>query len=222
MPFTQAQFFDVFRDYNLTVWPAQLILNGLAVIAILLAARGRASRFVNLILAGFWAWMGIAYHLSFFARINRAAVGFGILFLIQALIFLWQGVARERVRFRAKRDLRTGTGLALILYAILLYPALGYSLGRRYPAMPTFGLPCPTTIFTFGLLLWAVTPFPRYVLAIPTLWALLGFTAATSLSVTEDYGLLIGALLSIAWIFGRPRLPVEGAKPAGAVARPSR
>jgi uncharacterized membrane protein len=143
--------------------------------------------------------MAIAYHLSFFAPINRAAVGFAILFVIEALIFLWQGVIRGRIRFRAQRDLRTATGLALIVYALLLYPALGYLLGRRYPAMPTFGLPCPTTIFTFGLLLWTVLPFPRYVLVIPALWALLGTAAAISLSVAEDYGLLIAAILSLAW-----------------------
>jgi hypothetical protein len=199
MPFTQTQFFDVFREYNLAVWPAQLVLYALALIAIPLAARARSSRFVNVVLAAFWAWMAIAYHLSFFAPINRAAVGFAILFVIEALIFLWQGVIRGRIRFRAQRDLRTATGLALIVYALLLYPALGYLLGRRYPAMPTFGLPCPTTIFTFGLLLWTVLPFPRYVLVIPALWALLGTAAAISLSVAEDYGLLIAAILSLAW-----------------------
>src|ERR1051326_3202940 len=201
MPFTQAQFFDVFRAYNVAVWPAQLVLNGLALIAVALAARGRARGLISLILAAFWAWMAVLFRSAFFSRINRAAIGFGILFLIQALIFVWFGVVKERIDFGTKRDLRTATGLSLAVYSLFLYPAVGYLLGRRYPAVPTFGLPCPTTILTFALLLWTRRPLPRSLLVIPTLWALLGVMAATALSVTEDYGLLIAAIVSVAWAF---------------------
>jgi len=218
MPFTQAQFFDVFRAYNIAVWPAQLVLNGLALIAIALAARGRAPRLISLILAAFWAWMAIAYHLSFFARINRAAIGFGIVFLIQALIFFWLGVVKERIDFGMRRDFRTATGVALVLYSLFLYPAVGWLLGRRYPAAPTFGLPCPTTILTFALLLWTRRPLPRAVLVIPTLWALLGVTAATTLSVTEDYGLLIAAIASVAWTVAAGHTRRQNAGDTSAVA----
>ena len=200
MPFTQAQFFGVFRDYNIAVWPVQWIVNLLAVTAIGLAARGTSARAVNVILACLWAWMGIVYHLTFFATINRAAVWFGIAFLIQAMVLLWQGVVRGRIRFRARRDLPSLLGAVLMIYALVLYPALGYVLGRRYPSTPTFGLPCPTTIFTFGMLLWAVPPLPLSVIVIPALWSLLGFSAAISLSVTEDYGLLIAGVLAMVYI----------------------
>ena len=217
MPFTQEQFFGVFRNYNLAVWPVQWLLNILAVIAIGLAARGRFARGVNLILAGFWAWMGIVYHLTFFATINRAAMLFGIAFLIEAALFLWQGTVRSRIHFRVGRNLRTLLGFVLMIYALLLYPALGYLLGRRYPSIPTFGLPCPTTIFTFGLLLWAVSPLPRSVLVIPSLWSLLGFSAAISLSVTEDYGLLIaGVLATVLIVATQPVRRVSGAGPTDA------
>lgn len=196
MPFTQEQFFAVFRDYNLAVWPVQLLLNAAALIAVVLAARARSGRAVALILATLWIWMAIAYHLSFFARINRAAIGFGIAFLLEGLIFLWLGVVRGRLRFEARRDCRTALGLVLIVYALLIYPSLGYLLGRRYPEMPTFGLPCPTTIFTFGLLLWVAVPFSLSVIVIPALWSALGSAAASSLGITEDYGLLIAGLLA--------------------------
>ncbi|WP_414541485.1 DUF6064 family protein [Nostoc sp. CCY0012] len=29
-----------------------------------------------------------------------------------------------------------------------MYPLIGYALGRIFPTSPTFGVPCPTTIFT--------------------------------------------------------------------------
>ena len=42
----------------------------------------------------------------------------------------------------------------LILFALILYLGLGIVFGHRYPAVPVFGVaPCPTTIFTVGILL---------------------------------------------------------------------
>jgi hypothetical protein len=210
MPFSQAQFFEVFRHYNEAVWPMQWLLNLLAIVAIVLAVRGQSARLVSVILGGFWIWMGIAYHWIFFARINRVAIAFGALFVIQGLLLLWMGVARSRIHFRVRTDLSGALGLTLITYALLLYPALGYLIGRRYPEIPTFGLPCPTTIFTFGLLLWTDSSVPLRLVVIPSAWSLLGFSAARSLSMNEDYGLLIAGILATAQLVLRARqLPTD-------------
>lgn len=207
MPFSQAQFFNVFRLYNEAVWPIQWLLNLLALVAAILAIRGRASRLVSLILSMLWIWMGIAYHLLFFAKINPAAFGFGMLFIAEGLILLWMGVVRTRVQFRLEQDLSGALGLTFVVYALLLYPALGSLLGRRYPATPTFGLPCPTTIFTFGMLLLATRSLPLRVLVIPAAWCILGFSAAWSLSVYEDYGLLIAGIAATVLLTMRRRRP---------------
>lgn len=207
MPFTQTQFFDVFRQYNQTVWPAQWVLNALALIAIMLAVRGsaRSSRLVSLIVAALWMWMGIAYHLVFFAKINPAAMAFGAMFIAEAIMVLWLGVVKDAVHFRPRRDTSGVVGALLLTHALVLYPALGFLLGRRYPENPTFGLPCPTTIFTFGLLLWSDAKLPLRIVVIPAVWALIGFSAARSLSVTEDYGLLIAGIVGSALIMLRRR-----------------
>jgi hypothetical protein len=84
-------------------------------------------------------------------------------------------------------------GSIVILYGLLIYPILGHAIGHVYPGNPTFGAPCPTTIFTFGILLWSVG-LPRYVLIIPTLWSIIGFFAAVSLGIREDIGLLVAGL----------------------------
>ena len=62
LPFTTEQFFGVFRDYNSTLWPAQLFLLALAVAAVVLVVwtRRRSSEGVSAIVAFLWAWMGIA------------------------------------------------------------------------------------------------------------------------------------------------------------------
>jgi hypothetical protein len=86
--------------------------------------------------------------------------------------------------------------LAITNAACEEYPLLGYLQGHIYPAAPTFGLPCPTTIFTFGILLWTDKKLPVITLVIPFLWSLIGFSAAFSLGIREDTGLLIAGLLT--------------------------
>jgi hypothetical protein len=100
-------------------------------------------------------------------------------------------------------------GAAFILYGLLIYPLLGYILGHRYPYSPTFGLPCPTTIFTFGLLLWTAPRIPKYLLALPLVWAFIGFTAAFQLGVLEDVMLPVAGLVAVALIWYRDRAKIE-------------
>ncbi|MCU0579417.1 MAG: DUF6064 family protein, partial [Desulfobacterota bacterium] len=64
----------------------------------------------------------------------------------------------------------------------------------------TFGVPCPTTIFTFGILLFTSGRLPKTVLAIPFIWSIIGFTAALTLGILEDIGLLVAGLFGTAAI----------------------
>ena len=192
IPFSVEQFFEVFARYNQSVWPMQVILNLLAFAAIVLLFRAGLwqSRFVSAVLSFLWVWMAIAYHFAFFATINPAAWLFGCLFLAGALWFVWIGVIKGNIQFHAASGIRSWTGGLLITFALIIYPVLGYLLGHRYPAVPTFGLPCPTTIFTLGMLLFTVTPVPWSIFVVPLLWAAVGSIAAFQLRVLQDLGLL--------------------------------
>lgn len=193
MPFTQNQFFDVFARYNDTVWPAQAALYGIALFALVLAARGsRNSRYVCGLLALLWIWMALAYHVGFFRQINPAALLFAALFLLQAALFVWYGVIRDRIAISAGNGPWRVTGMAFIVYALLLYPVIATLSGQRYPAMPTFGLPCPTTIFTLGLLMWTRSA-PAILWIVPVLWALIATQVAIRFGVYEDFGLTLAA-----------------------------
>jgi hypothetical protein len=81
----------------------------------------------------------------------------------------------------------------------VIYPLLGYFLGHVYPSSPTFGLPCPTTIFTIGTLLLAGKT-PRAVFIIPLLWSVIGFKAAISLGAEEDTFLLLSGAIGAAFL----------------------
>lgn len=211
MPFTTAQFFGIFRDYNEAVWPFQLVLAALGLVAVglLFVHRPFAGRLISAMLAGLWAWMAIAYHFLFFSRINLAAWAFGALFLVEAALFLWLGVIRGKLRTSMLVDARSRVGALLLLYAMVVYPLLGALFGHVYMESPTFGLPCPTTIFTFGLLLFLLEPFPRLILAVPILWAGVGSLAAFRLEVPQDLGLLVAGLVGLVLAFA-PRLTFWG------------
>ena len=93
-----------------------------------------------------------------------------------------------------------------MLYTLVIYPFIGEMFGHSYPRNPVFGVtPCPATIFTFGLLLWASQPVPWYVVFIPLAWSLIGVSAAINRHVPQDYGLGLAGILGTAPLFMRKR-----------------
>jgi hypothetical protein len=218
LPFTREQFLAVFTRYNEAVAPAQVVLLAVGIAATALALRPTrwSDRAVGCLLAGLWLWMGIAYHWGFFRTINPAATVFGAAFVASAAMLFWYGVARRRITFRAPQSLHGGLALMLLVYAFVVYPAVGWILGHRYPAMPTFGLPCPTTITTLGLLLWCAERPPVVVMVIPWARALIGAVAALQLGMWEDLGLPVAFAISV-WGWLAPQRPRTAASsPASA------
>ena len=198
IPFTVEQFFDIFGTYNTAIWPAQVLAYGLGIVALALAFRESqlSTRIISGILALFWTWMGIFYHIVHFSVINPAAWIFGIAFVLQGLLFLLVGTIFRRPAFRFTLKPLPIVGACFILYATVIYPLLGIGFGHSYPRSPMFGVaPCPTTIFTFGVLLWASKPVPAYLLVIPLLWSIVGMSAAVNLRVPQDYGLVVAGVL---------------------------
>ena len=97
--------------------------------------------------------------------------------MVQGLLLLWVGTVRGRLVFAPDRTAATAIGALFVLYAMVIYPVLGLALGHGYPSAPMFGVaPCPLTIFTLGLLLWANADarLPKGLLVVPVLWSLLG------------------------------------------------
>ncbi len=208
LPFTASQFFDVFRQYNEAVWPAPLVLSALAAAASLVAlmARPWSGRLVSVVLTILWAWTGLTYHVRFFSTINALAYAFGAASVLAAAAFAWHGVARGRLRFSGRHRGWFWIGAAVQTYALALYPLASIATGHPFPVMPTFGLPCPTTIFTIGLLAWLAPGIPAAVLVVPSLWSLVGVQAAWLLGVEPDLALLVVMPIALALV-ARDRWP---------------
>jgi uncharacterized protein DUF6064 len=217
LPFTVEQFLSVFERYNRAIGPAPLFAYALGIAALALACRGGrgASRFALGVLAVFWAFTGGGYHLGFFRAVNPVATLFGAAFLVQAVLYAVAAARPEPLPFRFRPGPRQLVGLAFAAYALVAYPLLGMAAGHVYPRAPMFGVaPCPTTIFTFALLLLAERAVPAWLYAIPFLWSLLGVSAAAQLGIVEDYG------LAVAGVVGTVMLAV-GRRRAATAARPS-
>ena len=195
---TLERFLDYTRIYNQDLYPAQYLMLGLGLITILLVffRTERSSRFISAILAFFYGWIGIQFYMVYFKEFMPIPFVFAILFILQALIFILEGTVRNRISFRFKADLYGLTGTLLLLYAIFGYQALEYILGRGYPEILSFGMfPCPTVIFSLGILLWTEKKFPSYILIFPIINALSGFIPAFMIGIIEDIGLIISGLL---------------------------
>ena len=154
LPFTREQFFDLFAAYNTRVWPALITLWIASVIVSVLLLRSRRppNRWISALLAAHWAWSGLVYHAAFFTRINPAAWIFGMFFLVQAALFVWIGIVQRRLSFVPSRTGWALVGWLFIAYA-LVYPAINAVQHLSVWRIPAFGVPCPTTIFTAGLLM---------------------------------------------------------------------
>ena len=140
-PFTSEQFFEVFKNYNLAVFPMQIAFYLIAfwIIYLVFKPNSKSDKIIIVELSFFWLWMGIIYHIIFFTEINKLANVFGGLFIIQGILFL---IFQSKFSFQFQKDIYGISGMILIAFSLIIYPTLGYLFGHIYPNSPSFGLPC--------------------------------------------------------------------------------
>jgi hypothetical protein len=206
MMLTLEQLLSTFENYNLAIWPMQILAYFLGISALFFAVKRTpySGKIVLGILSFFWLWTAVGFFLFYFGPVYSPAYAFGGLFIIQGVLF-FADVVKPRVSFGFRGDLYSIVGVLFIAYAMIGYPVVGYFLGHRYPQSPPFGLtPCPATVFSFGLLLLTDKKVPKLLLVIPLLWAI-GGVIPVSVGILEDVGLIIAGVLGTALILYRDR-----------------
>lgn len=199
-PFTSEQFFSVFTDYNLSVFPMQIFFLFIGVLALLMinSFYTRKDYFIGIYLGILWLWAGAVYHIGFFSQLNKPAFVFGALFIIQALLIMYELLIRKSLRFSIKRSSADIIGFSFILFGLLIYPLLSWLSHGEPNHIISAGLPCPTTITTIGFLILNKEKSHWYLYIIPGIWAIIGISAAINFGVYQDFMMLISV---ISWVF---------------------
>ena len=196
LPFTTEQFFNVIEKYNLTMFPYQLIILLLGIICLFLlhSKLSAKDKLIGIYIGILWIWIGVAYHLVYFTVINKAAFLFGGIFILEGLFILYSTFGKNRLIFSFTLLAKDYLGYFFILYGLIIYPIISYFVEGSFERTIMMGLPCPSTIFTFGFFILTSNKFPKYLLIIPSLWAVMGLSAAINIGVFQDVMIFIAAI----------------------------
>ena len=177
MPMTPEVYLRLFERLNSMVWPWQLLALALVGGAAEALRRGQ-STIAGALIALCWAWVALAFQFSLHAELIATGLWLGWAFVLQALLLLFAGWRGQLVWQPGPRAL---AGLALLAFAVLLYPLIGPFTGRSWTELEVAGTaPDPTLIATLGLLLmtprmpWLLLPIPLLALVYSALvwWAM--------------------------------------------------
>jgi len=204
--FSPRTYYRLFELYNAEIWPAQILTLalGVAILVLLLrhggAWRGRA---VAAILAGCWLWVAWAFHFNRYATINWAAIYFAAAFAVEAVLLVWTGAIRGRLRLSPAVRAVDRVGLGIFLFALVVQPLIGPLAGRDWVQAEIFGVaPDPTVVATLGLLLAAPDRVLWTLLVIPLLWCAVGGATLWTMESPDAFVMpLAGALVLLlaAW-----------------------
>jgi len=204
VPFTTEQFFNVFEKYNSTMFPVQIVILVLALTGIFLLHSKKVykHKFIGAFLGLLWIWTGLVYHFAFFTEINKVAFAFGGIFILQGVLILINSF-KEKLVFTFQPQAKDYIGYFFILFGLIIYPLIGYLTGGSMVKAISLGLPCPSTILTFGFLMLTNSKFPKYLLIIPSLWAIMGTSAAINFGVYQDYMMILAAVIANFYLLRR-------------------
>jgi hypothetical protein len=202
--FSIEGFLPILEKYNLAIWPLQIVAYILGACALFFAFKATrySSKIILAIFSFFWLFTGIVFCLLYWAPFHRSGYIFGICCVLQGLLFLY-GLIRSDLSIKPRDKTCTLVGTIFILYAAIGYQIFGYFLGHIYPKFFPVGLvPCPTTIFTFGIFLIIYKRIPIIYLIIPMIISLAGIVAISK-GIYEDIGLFIAGVLGTILILRR-------------------
>ena len=200
-PFDAEVLASSYADYNAAVWPAQAVALALAlaVLWLVVAPRPGAGRLIGAILAAAWLWVGLVFHLRYFAALDFMAPVYGWAFIAEAALLIWVVVWRGApLSFRA--DICGLAGLAVAVFALFGLPLISGATAAGFAAARLVGVaPGPTALFTLGLLLLAEGRGALPLMVVPLLWCAVAGIAAWALGIAEAWPLPVlgGAVLAL-------------------------
>ena len=211
--FSPRVYWRMFELHNAALWPLQgLALAAGLIIILLVAWRPRTSaRWLALLLAIIWIFVGWSFLWNRYADINWAAAYVAPAFAVEGMLLLVCGTLLDGLTFD-RRGLAGCIGYFILAFALAGQPLLAPLQGRGWASSEVFGIaPDPTAVATLGLLLLARGKLLPLLLPIPVLWCLL--SGMTLWTMGEPQAWALHAALALAagagiWtIFYQPGSP---------------
>jgi hypothetical protein len=210
--FSERVYWRLFEIHNQALWPAQPVAIGFGVIILFLVFRPRSwsGRMISAVMTVSWLFVAWAYHWNTYATINWAAKWAAFLFAVEAALFAWFGVFRDKLTFAMRRNPRSILRVLLFVYAVFIHPFIPLLTGKPLTAAEIFALtPDPTAIATLGLLgLSAGGSSVLMLLLIPIAWCLVSWGTLFTMGTWEAW-IPIAAVLFV--VVTRPwrQAPIE-------------
>ena len=206
--FSPRVYWRMFESHNAALWPLHVITLAAGLIILLFVARRPGmGRWISLILAVLWIFVGWSFLWNRYATINWAAVYVAPAFIVEGVLLLvaslLNGLAFDR---RRPSD---WIGYLILGFALVGQPLLAPLQGRGWTSSEVFGIaPDPTAMATLGVLLLARGRLLPWLLPIPALWCLLsGMTLQTMQEpqAWAPYAALALAAIALIWTITRQR-----------------
>jgi uncharacterized protein DUF6064 len=179
--FSPRVYWRMFELHNAALWPLHLLtlVAGLIIILLIAWRRGSSARWVALILAISWIFVGWSFLWNRYATINWAAAYVAPAFAVEGALLILASL-RDGLAF-GRRGFAGWTGYLVLAFALAGQPWLAPLQGRSWASSEVFGIaPDPTAMATLGVLLLARGRLLPLLLPIPVLWCLLsGLTLQT-------------------------------------------
>lgn len=188
-------FINTIANYNSSTYQMQMIfyLIGL-IITILIYKRPSDGirKIMKLYLAICYLWISVVFFMRYgsseFHKEFTAAY-FGFISLIFLIDIFTDKIVLERNRSYDK-------GVLVLYLLFLLYPVVGFLLGRSFPKISMWLMPCPLTVFTIAFLTSFLSMKNKWIYILLLLWALPGLPKSFMFNIQEDL------ILGLAGIFG--------------------
>jgi hypothetical protein len=201
-----SDFVALFEQCNQAIWPIQLVgqLAMLVAIAMMFTSWRYARSAIFGTLAPFCIFIEIVFQYTYLRPLYQPGKTFAGLWMAEGMLLAFSASRPPRC-FKRSTGWCAALGWLAIGYSLMGYPALGFLLRSSVLRIAWPGaFPCPTALFTLGVLVMEQGPLPKWMLVIPAFWAI-GGLVPFSWGIREDLGLVVFGMLIVVTIVSRDR-----------------
>lgn len=188
-------FIHTIADYNSNTWKFQIVFYLIGILLTVLIYRkpvDSVKRAMKFYLGTCYLWISLVFFLRYGSSAFHKELTAAYFGLISILFFI--DVFTNKISL--ERNKRYDKGVTILYLLFLLYPVVGFLLGRNYPEISMWLMPCPLTVFTIALLSSFMTAKNTWMYILFLLWALPGLPKSFMFNIQEDL------ILGLAGIFG--------------------